>query len=255
MEFQGDKTKVGLYLSGQQIEIPGANIFIEQPTIKQIVNFGEDNFLIAVNLLSRTENFIQQIKEGNSELVAYSNFQLLMIVLKEDESVRKLVQNLFGLIFPNYLIDIQEFGINFLIEDEQGKRNMVGQIHPYNFDEFQKLIGDLFTDHRPLKEDERPFNPANDAAAIIAKKLERGRARKAEAQGQKSIFGVYCSVLSIGLCMDINVFFNYTVFQLYDAYNRFMDKMQADLYMRVSTMPFLDVSNMDKPDEWGRNLY
>ena len=126
MEFKGDKTKVGLYLSGQQVEIPGANIFIEQPTIKQIVNFGEDDFLIAINLLTKTENLTKQLKEGNS-----------------DPSVRQLVQNLFELIFPNYYIEIADFGINFSIQEED-QYVFVGQIHPYNFDDFKMLLSDLF---------------------------------------------------------------------------------------------------------------
>lgn len=254
MEFKGDKTKVGLYLSGQQVEIPGANIFITQPTIKQIVNFGEDDFLIATNLLIRTEKLIEQIKKGNSQLEMYSDFQLFMIVLKEDKSVKELFQKLFELIFPDYRINIQDFGINFLVEEDE-KSILVGQIHPYNFEDFKILISDLFSAHSLNEEEEREFNPVNDAAAAIAKKLQRGREKRAQQRGPQSLFGIYCSVLSIGLGLDVNIFFNYTPFQLFDAYNRYMSKQQSDFYLRVSTMPFMDVSKMEQPKDWGRNLY
>lgn len=252
MEFKGDKSKVGLYLSGQQIEIPGANIFITQPTINQITVFGEDNFLIGVNLLIKTENLIDSLKEGNSELERYSDFQLLMTVLKEDPQVRDLIKHLFDLIFPDYKITIEDFGINFFIEDEEQKI-LVGQIHPYNFDDFKILISDLFTSHGG--EEEVDFNPVNEAAAAIAKKLQKGRSQRAKIRGPQSIFGIYCSVLSIGLKMDIHTFFEYTPFQLYDAYIRFSSKEQSDFYMRISTMPFMDVSKMDAPKEWTRHLY
>ena len=253
-ELKGDKTKVGLYLSGQQVEIPGANIFIEQPTIKQIVNFGEDEFLMAISLLTKTENLIKQLKEGNSGLEIYSDFQLLMIVLKEDDSVRQLIQNLFELIFPCYHIEIADFGINFLIKEED-KDIFVGQIHPYNFDDFKILLSDLFSMHGIGDAEEKDFNPVNDAAAEIAKKLQKGREKRAQARGPQSLFGIYCSVLSIGMSMDINIFYNYTPFQLYDAYNRYFAKWQSDFYMRVSTMPFMDVSKMERPEEWSRHLY
>ena len=59
MELKGDKRLVGLMLSGQQVLIPGANLFITQPTINQIVTFGEDDFLIAVSLLGNTKRLIE----------------------------------------------------------------------------------------------------------------------------------------------------------------------------------------------------
>ena len=55
--------------------------------------------------------------------------------------------------------------------------------------------------------------------------------------------------------MDINIFFNYTPFQLYDAFARYFSKVSCDLYTKVSTTPLMDVSNMDEPKEWVRNLY
>ena len=121
MELKGDKRLVGLMLSGQQIQLPGANLFITQPTINQIVTFGEDDFLIAISLLGNTKKLIDKVKQGNSELQMYPDFQLLMIVLQEDLSVRMLIENLFTLIFPDYLIQIEQAAINFLVQDEENE--------------------------------------------------------------------------------------------------------------------------------------
>ena len=55
--------------------------------------------------------------------------------------------------------------------------------------------------------------------------------------------------------MDINIFFNYTPFQLCDAFNRYFLKVQHDLYMKVSTTPLMDVSSMEQPEAWTDNLY
>lgn len=254
MDFKGDKRNVGLILSGQQVPIPNATLFVTQPTINQIVAFGEDDFLIGVSLLTHTENLLKTLKQGNSELEVYSDFQLLMIVLQEDMSVRNLINKLFELIFPEYIIEITNAAINFSIIDEEANPHLVGQIHPYNFEEFQNLLNDLFEPHIN-GEEQREFNPANDAAAAIAEKLKKGREKRAQMKGPQSLFGIFCSVLSIGLGMDIKIFYDYTPFQLYDAYVRYFEKQKSDFYARISTMPFMDVSKIDQPEDWSRHLY
>lgn len=261
MEIRGDKTKVGLYLSGQEVEVPGANIFITQPTIKQITAYGEDEFLISVNILVKTEKILDPLREGNSGLEMYPDFQLLMIVLREDISIQTSILGLFELIFPKYEVEFTEIGMNFyLVQEDEEEENgstkiFVGQLHPYNFEIFQNLLFDLFTIHSLSEEEEREFNPADEAAAAIAKKLQRGRQKRATIRGPQSIIGIYTSVLSIGLGVGINTFFDYTLFQLCDAYSRFFSKQQSDFYLRVSTMPFMDVSKMETPEEWSRHLY
>ena len=50
MAIKGNKRELGLILSGQPLPIKDANIFVTQPKIKDIVLFGEDNFLIAVQM-------------------------------------------------------------------------------------------------------------------------------------------------------------------------------------------------------------
>lgn len=258
MAIKGDSANLGLYLSGQEVPIDGANMFITQPSIKQIVTFGEDTFLIGLNLLIHTENLTKQLKEGNSELSMYSDFQLLMIVLREDRSVRLLIQDLFELIFPNYNIQIDDGVINFIFQENEEEQGMlVGQVHPYNFDNFRNILEDLFEPQKTEEEELLDYNPANEQAAAIAAKLKKGREKVRELKGDmgKSLFANYCSVLAIGMNMDVNIFYNYTPFQLYDAYRRFFEKQKYDFYTRVSTMPFMDVSKMDQPKEWTRNLY
>ena len=55
--------------------------------------------------------------------------------------------------------------------------------------------------------------------------------------------------------MDINIFYNYTLFQLYDSFLRYTTKIQYDFYMRVSTMPMMDTSEMKEPNNWLDDLY
>ena len=55
--------------------------------------------------------------------------------------------------------------------------------------------------------------------------------------------------------MDINILYNYTPFQLQNAFNRYWKKVSSDLYQKVSTTPMMDVSKMEEPDDWSANIY
>ena len=247
--------QVGLYLSGQDVFIKDCNIVLTQPKIKDIVLFGEDEFLIGTQILGHTNKVINQMRQGNSELEAFSDFQVLLVILREEETIRDSVMKFLNFIFPQYEIKIEENAIDFYIEQD-GKKFIGGRLFPFNFEIFQQTIADLF---EPSKDSDEEYNPANEAAAAIAKKIEAGRKRKQEMQagkeGPQSLFGRYTSILSVGLQMDINIFYNYTPFQLYDIFQRYFSKVSSDLYTKVSTTPLMDVSNMEQPKDWSRNLY
>ena len=257
MAIKGDKKELGLILSGQPLPIKDANIFVTQPKIKDIVLFGEDDFLIGIQMLVSMEQFANQIKQGNSELNIISDFQLLLIMVEEDPTIKRMIMELFTLIFPDYKIIFTENTIDFLFSDEN-QDYLVGRIHPFNFENLQTVLNDAFI---PQGDSEREpdYNPANEMASKIAEKIKKGRekvhAQKAASEGDHSIYADYCSTLSIGMHMDISIFFNYTPFQLYDAYRRFFSKEQSDFYMRVSSMPMMDTSKMETPPDWQRNLY
>ena len=257
MAIKGNKRNLGLILSGQPLPIEDANVFVTQPKIKDIVLFGEDDFLVSIQILVNMEQFADQVKQGNSELNIISDFQLLLIMVSEDPTIKRMILDLFTLIFPNYKVKFTENTIDFLIVEEENER-LVGRIHPFNFENLQNTLNDAFI---PQGDNEREpdYNPANDMASKIAEKIKKGRekihAQKAAAEGDHSVYADYCSTLSIGMHMDVSIFFNYTPFQLYDAYRRFFSKEQSDFYMRVSSMPMMDTSKMEAPPDWQRNLY
>ena len=257
MAIKGDKKKLGLILSGQPLPINDANIFITQPKIKDIVQFGEDDFLVAVQMLVSMEQFTEQVKLGNSELNVVSDFQLLLIMVNEDVTIKKMILDLFTLIFPEYKVKFTDNTIDFFIQQDE-EEFLVGRIHPFNFEYFQNMLNDAFI---PQGDNDREpdYNPVNEMAKRIADKIKAGRekihAQKAKEEGEHSIFADYCSTLSIGMQMDVSIFFNYTPFQLYDAYRRYFSKVQSDFYMRVASMPMMDTSKMEVPPDWQRNLY
>lgn len=254
MLYKGD---IGLYLSGAPVPIPQCAIFITQPTIKQIVQFGETNFLMASQLLGKTTEFLEEIKAGNSELSQKSDFQILLIMVKEQKEVKEYLDTFFELICPEYDVDYTNNTINFSYKENEEK-TINGQITPFTFEYFQQVIREMFITQ---SENSEEYDPANAAAKEIADKIKRGRQKIQEQRGQGgnkekvSLFGTYASILAIGLQMDINLFYQYTPFQIFDAFSRYWSKVKFDFYQKIITTPMMDASKMEEPEEWTRNLY
>lgn len=250
MELQGD---VGLYLSGQPVVINECNVIITPPKIKEIVACGEEDFFMTLRILGKTDLFLEPVRQGNSELKKYNDFQLLLVILNEEAKLKQLVDSFFELVFPKYNVRITNNSIDFLMEEK-----VVGRMTPSGFDSFQKIILDLFDPQKKSKKEE--YNPINDKAKEIAEKIKRGKQKIAELKGKgqkqtKSLFGNYVSILSIGMNIDINILYNYTPFQLYDSFARYLLKMQNDYYQSIATQPFVDASKLDTPEEWIGELY
>lgn len=250
MEYSGD---IGLYLSGAQVPIKQCGLYITPPTIKQICQFGEDDFLVGIKIMSADRAVINKLKEKQPELKEVENFQLILVLFNSEEQLKQQAVNFLEFICPDYKIEITKNSINF----RQGDDDIVkGQINPFTFEYFSNILKELFW---PPSKAEAEYNPANEKAEEIARKLEKGRELakkdKGEPSEKSSLYGTYISALSVGMCLDINVLFRYTPFQLYDVFNRYIKKSQYDLYMRVKTTPMMSVDDMDEPEYWMSNMY
>jgi hypothetical protein len=121
-------------------------------------------------------------------------------------------------------------------------------IHSNNYQVFCDTIDHLFS----LPTDRSKYNPANEKAKALVDKFKKRAEilakQKGKADESPSLFGSYISILSVGMNLDINIFFNYTPFQLYDIFNRYWKKVNSDFYQKVSTTPMMDTSKMEEPD-------
>lgn len=241
MRLQGDQ--IALFLSGQDVPVVECNIIIHQPTIKQIVLFKETNFISAIQLFGQIDDNIARLRELNPLTEQFSDFELLMAMLNQDDKVKDSINSFFELIFPRYKIEIRDKDICFY-QDEQ----RVGMINLYNYKVFCDIINKLFG----LPTDNKKYNPANKKAEALANKFKKRAEILAKKKGKEgespSLYGSYISILSVGMNLDINILLNYTPFQLCDTFNRYWKKVNSDFYQRVSTMPMMDVSKMEEPD-------
>lgn len=256
MATKGD---FGRILSGIPIQIQGANVAMTQPTVRQICAFGEDEFFLGVNLFLNADLMAKDVREGNSRLAMLSDFQVLIVILQNDITAKQSFQNLFDLIFPGYVCSLAPGCIEFRVEE---KGRMVGRLDPMNFESFQNCLKTLFLPADAKDSKEYDYNPSNSKAAEIAEKFKKAdekrramRAKKENDNAPSSLFAVYTSSLAIGLGIDINILFEYTPFQLYDAFTRYHKKVAYDMYQKVSTTPMMDVSKMEEPEMWFNDLY
>ena len=250
MNYKGD---VGLYLSGAQVPIEGCGVFITPPTIKAVAQFGENDFLLAVRAMSVDRAFIGPIKDSTPQFENVPDFQILLTVVNSDEKLLDVINRFLTVVFPNYFVEVKQNMICFK-ENEEDKA-MKGMINQFNCENFCATIKELFW---PPQKNDKEFNPANAKAEEIARKIEAGRRKTAsDALGgeNSSLFGLYASVISIGLAVDINVIYRYTPFQLFDAFTRYMKKSEYDLFMKIKTTPMMSTEGVEEPDHWATNIY
>lgn len=256
-EYKGE---VGLYLSGGQVRIQSCGIFVVQPKIRDIEQFGEEDFMAAVTLFSDIHSFAENIRTGDSVLKDMPDFQILIEVLRDTKSpTRRLFNVLAQLCFPTLSFSLGKNSIDFKSEEDV----MVGLLNPFNYDDFAATIDELFLPKK--KQDvEYHIDENNKLSRQLLAKIKRNRERLEKAMSNKeggnekiSIFALYTSILSVGMRIDINVLYGYTPFQLYDAFERYMLKQSNDKFETLMTIPFADTSKLqdNAPESWIKNLY
>ena len=235
-------------LTGSDIPVPECQIAIHQPNIKEISLMGESDFFKAVQCLTLNKSMFVQDKDVLDNI---TNFQIFMTVMSEKETVdkREAVNALFLLIFPACRVMFTPRSL--IIQNPTTNSSIT--IDDDNFDFLQNAIRAVFcTREGPM--DQQSFNPANDKAREIAEKLMRGRQRVAEQNGSAnvSIFSQYLSSLSIGLNISILELSKYTMFQIFDAMERYSLYTNWDIDIRSR----LAGAKMDsKPDNWMKNIH
>lgn len=254
MKYEGD---IGLYLSGCDVPVPGGcNVLLHQPKVRDVALFGEDKFFSACQMLSDIPKFVEGIKQGNSELAERNDFQIFVEVLTVKETgLFGVVEPFFSLCCPDFTVTPKKKTLDFI--DNEG--NVVGRLNQMNYTSFSRTLRELYL---PKGEDEDPeynYDKNNKAAAALAEKIKKNRERLKKAKSSEnsvgSVLAFYSSCLSLGVGIDVNVFYDYTLFQLYDAFSRYMAKVESDQFRQIQLMPFSDTSDMEAPETWMRNLY
>ena len=245
-----------LLLSGNDIPFEEGCLVIHCPKIKEIAYVNEEPFFIGCRLLISSKNFLDT--SGKNELDALSNFDIIMMIMKEKNKALTLfkedVKMVLALLFPTYTFSFEKEDIIFInIEDN----SQIGFLNRENFDSFREIITQIFC----LKEilgNEEDYNPAGAAAKRIADKFKERHRRLAQMKNQNdkahkiSVFSRYMSILSIGLHISFEELKEYTVYQLFDTFNRYILFLQSDSYTKAC---LAGATKLKEPEDWMKDLY
>ena len=158
------------------------------------------------------------------------------------------------LLFPNYQIHLNVDKIELILVDEKGFEIEKSYLTKNNYEEFKNVIKEIFCLRKG--ESSVEYNPAGDLSRKIAEKLkERQRIlakQKGEKQDKIAIFSRYVSILAVGQQKDINSLMQYTVYQLFDEYQRFELKMQSDWYLQARLAGAKDLKEVE---DWMKDIH
>lgn len=236
-----------LLMTRGDFPVPECNLIIHQPSIKEIGLIGETDFFVGIQTLCIKKTMLQQ---DESLLSNTNNFQIFMAIMNAPEAVDKkyAVEQVLTLVLPQHQAKFTPQSLLLI-----GKENAINLIDENNFEPLQEALRTVFC-LNAVTNDQTIFDPANKEAQRIAEKIMRGRAKIAAEKGltKGSVLGQYLSILSIGLHISFSELMNYTLYQIYDALERF------NLYVAwdIDKDTRLAGGKPDRqPENWMKNIH
>lgn len=241
-----------LLFSGNDIPFISAQMNIRQPKIKEVVMLTEKGFFQGCEILALSLDSLKT--EDKINLGDKTNFDVFMSIINDKSELTQQSRDncidLLTLLFPDYSLGFQE---NFILFTRDGE--MPHSINRENYNDFKQILEEMFC-LRKKKEDE--YNPEGERATELANRFKKRRAEIAAAKGQtgeSSLFDRYCSILSIGMKMDVNIFLEkYTVYQLYDAFERFSLENEYSISLSAR-MAGAKSESLDKVEHWMKDIH
>lgn len=235
-----------LLLSGNDIPFPEARVNIHQPTLKEIAYIGEEAFFVGCGFLDFSKKVLND--KDKTKLSNYDDFDIFMsIVISKEKTVKHTVECallVLTLIFPLYKVGVRADAITLKKDEEEF------YINKNNFKAFKEIIVSMFNLNLG-KENADNYNPAGSMAEKIAKKFQKRHEQLMKLANEKqdgkriSILSRYASILAVGGQKDWNDLMQYTVYQLYDEFQRFQLKMQWDAYIQAKMAGAKDLEEVD----------
>lgn len=245
-----------LLLSGVDIPFPIAQLNIHQPKIREIGYIGEENFYSGCGVLNFSKDNLSD--EDKINLQDQSNFEIMMRLIMDNSHPvmrRNRVNALMvlTLLFPQYEIQLTNSEIQLIRQIEDSEEKEIKSLNSENFEVFQQILTAMFC-LKGRGDDAPDYNPGGKFAKEIANKLAKRRQVIAEQQGEQkiAILSRYSSILAIGLKMDLNDVLDYTVYQLFDQYDRFELEEQFDIYIRAQ---LAGASGLKEADNWKKDIH
>lgn len=153
-----------------------------------------------------------------------------------------------SLLFPNYEIFYNKKELLLKGENEQYA------INKNSFEQFKNIIKQIFCLDKMQSEPE--YNPGGDLARQLAEKFKQSRKKIAEDKGlDKQVINILSrrvSILATGQRKNINNLMQYTIYQLYDQFERFELKANFDMYLQFKCAGAKDLKDVE---DWMKDIH
>ena len=241
-----------LLLSGADIPFIPGTCTIHQPTIFEISLIGEESLFTGCELLKFSKDILPS--EDKNRLANYTDFNILMSILNDKSGSMifniSSAQQVLDLIFPLYEVQIARDAIE-LRDREFG--TLSGQINDVNFLAFKEVLEAMFCLKQTTSSQE--YNVQGELAKKIADKFKQRKqqlAKLSSNQNEVAIFSRYISILTVGERKDMNAFMKYTVYQLFDEFQRFELKTGYDIYFEAR---MAGAKDLKEPEDWMKDIH
>lgn len=242
-----------LLLSGNDIPFYGAQISIHQPTIKEIAYIGEETFYTGCEFLRFSKDKLTE--EDRNSLGDKTNFEIIMSIIREQnitiQQQKTAVLMLLSLIFPNYTIRFNVDSIDLGKPDTEE----VFKITNKNYDEFLDILNSMFCLKATIGNADE-YEAEGELAKRIADKLRKRHQKMAEQQPESkkkvAILSRYVSIIATGQQKNINDILQYTVYQLFDEFQRYQLKINFDIYLQAK---MAGAKDLEEVDDWMKDIH
>ena len=242
-----------LLLSGADIPFVEGTATIHQPTIYEISMIGEEVLFTGCELLKFSKDILTS--EDKNRLFNYTDFNILMSIINDKSGSMifniSCAKQVLDLIFPLYTVTFTEDAI--ILTDVNDKFTVCGQINDVNFLAFKEILNQMFCLEKISSTQE--YNVQGELAKKIADKFKKGKqqlAKLSPKQNKIAIFSRYISILTVGEHKDMNSFMKYTVYQLFDEFQRFEFKVGYDTYFKAR---LAGAKDLKEPEDWMKDIH
>lgn len=241
-------------LSKNDIPFISAELNIHQPTLKEIGLIGEEAFFTGAQFLTIGKDAVSGASP--EDLKKISNFDVVLRLINDTSQEARFnkacADSLLTLLFPEYQI---LFLPNMIAFVKDGQNHIINE---QNFDEFREILKQMFCLDNMTGRPAPEYDPANRHAEVIANKIKAGRKKLAEIKSQQNngqkvtILSRYLSILAVGEQKDLNALLQYSVYQLFDEFNRFSLREQSDFYLEAKMAGAKDLQEVDN---WMKDIH
>ena len=134
----------------------------------------------------------------------------------------------------------------------QSRCYMIDKINQ-NFENFKEIVVAMFC--LKSRNSEPDYNPAGKKAKELAEKMKKGRQKAVAAKGEAqkiNLLSRYISILSVGENKSFDTLLGYTIYQLFDEFNRFELKQRYDIYVQAK---MAGAKDLEEVDNWMKDIH